>query len=338
MPAHGSCTQRDLDVRHRAARRQPAGSAGSVHTSPSASAGSARPAAAAGGTALRQPAARALGATARWQQRSGTAGSYGATAEGSVAAGVAPAAGAAVVGVLGPELAAAERAAREGAERVAGDGARRRRVRRVVEGELQLLELHRHRRVTVRAGPVRVADGRLRRPCQTRQPTTARANRASRTPSTRWRTATAPSAAARSRAALAQPTFRRVYIGACLSNIGMWAQNVVLGAFAYDLTGSAVVRRHPALRPARPAAALLARRRSAGRHLRSPPAADRRADHPRLPVLRPGGGGGDGRSVARAAGRAHLPHRHRAVDLRTDLQRAAPVARRPGQPGRARSA
>jgi MFS family permease len=41
------------------------------------------------------------------------------------------------------------------------------------------------------------------------------------------------------RAALAQPTFRRVYIGACLSNIGMWAQNVVLGAFAYDLTGSA---------------------------------------------------------------------------------------------------
>jgi MFS family permease len=41
------------------------------------------------------------------------------------------------------------------------------------------------------------------------------------------------------RAALAQPTFRIVYIGACLSNIGMWAQNVVLGAFAYDLTGSA---------------------------------------------------------------------------------------------------
>ena len=29
-----------------------------------------------------------------------------------------------------------------------------------------------------------------------------------------------------------------MYIGACLSNIGMWAQNVVLGAFAYDLTGS----------------------------------------------------------------------------------------------------
>jgi MFS family permease len=39
-------------------------------------------------------------------------------------------------------------------------------------------------------------------------------------------------------AALRKHTFRRVFIGAFLSNIGSWAQNVVLGALAYDLTGS----------------------------------------------------------------------------------------------------
>jgi MFS family permease len=41
------------------------------------------------------------------------------------------------------------------------------------------------------------------------------------------------------RAALRHATFRRVFIGAFLSNIGSWMQNVVLGALAYDLTGSA---------------------------------------------------------------------------------------------------
>lgn len=39
-------------------------------------------------------------------------------------------------------------------------------------------------------------------------------------------------------AALRQQTFRRVYTGAFFSNIGTWMQNVVLGALAYDLTGS----------------------------------------------------------------------------------------------------
>jgi MFS family permease len=38
---------------------------------------------------------------------------------------------------------------------------------------------------------------------------------------------------------LRQETFRRVYTGAFLSNIGTWMQNVVLGALAYDLTGDA---------------------------------------------------------------------------------------------------
>jgi MFS family permease len=41
------------------------------------------------------------------------------------------------------------------------------------------------------------------------------------------------------RAAFAYPTFRRVYIGALLSNIGSWMQTVILGAFIYHQTGSA---------------------------------------------------------------------------------------------------
>lgn len=40
------------------------------------------------------------------------------------------------------------------------------------------------------------------------------------------------------RAALQHPQFRRVFAGLFLSNIGTWMQNVVLGALAYDLTGS----------------------------------------------------------------------------------------------------
>lgn len=40
------------------------------------------------------------------------------------------------------------------------------------------------------------------------------------------------------RAALQHTVFRRVFIGAFLSNIGSWMQNVVLGALAYDLTKS----------------------------------------------------------------------------------------------------
>ena len=41
------------------------------------------------------------------------------------------------------------------------------------------------------------------------------------------------------RAALQYPVFRRVFMGAFLSNIGSWMQNVVLGALAYELTHSA---------------------------------------------------------------------------------------------------
>jgi MFS family permease len=40
------------------------------------------------------------------------------------------------------------------------------------------------------------------------------------------------------RAALRHATFRRVFLGAFLSNVGSWMQNVVLGALAYDLTRS----------------------------------------------------------------------------------------------------
>jgi predicted MFS family arabinose efflux permease len=43
------------------------------------------------------------------------------------------------------------------------------------------------------------------------------------------------------RAALSYPVFRLVFVGALLSNIGSWMQNVVLNAYAYDVTGSATV-------------------------------------------------------------------------------------------------
>lgn len=42
------------------------------------------------------------------------------------------------------------------------------------------------------------------------------------------------------RSAFSHRTFRTVYLGAFASNIGTWMQNVVLGALAYDLTGSGV--------------------------------------------------------------------------------------------------
>ncbi len=49
---------------------------------------------------------------------------------------------------------------------------------------------------------------------------------------------TLPAGSGRAMDALRQRTFRRVYTGAFFSNIGTWMQNVVLGALAYDLTGS----------------------------------------------------------------------------------------------------
>jgi MFS family permease len=42
------------------------------------------------------------------------------------------------------------------------------------------------------------------------------------------------------RAALRQRTFRRVFLGAFASNIGTWMQNVILAAYAFTLTHSAV--------------------------------------------------------------------------------------------------
>ena len=42
------------------------------------------------------------------------------------------------------------------------------------------------------------------------------------------------------RSAWQNSTFRIIYLGAFASNIGTWMQNVVLGALAYELTGSAV--------------------------------------------------------------------------------------------------
>ena len=48
-----------------------------------------------------------------------------------------------------------------------------------------------------------------------------------------------PFAPGTARAALSYPVFRRVFVGALLSNIGTWMQNVVLGAYGYSLTHSA---------------------------------------------------------------------------------------------------
>ena len=123
------------------------------------------------------------------------------------------------------------------------------------------------------------------------------------------------------RAALRHRTFRRVYFGAFGSNIGTWMQNVVLGAFAYELTGSASFvglivfaqlgplllfslvggvladvfdRRRLLITVRRPAAAAVAR---AG--------LGRRVDDPITVALV-----GD-----------RVPHRHRPGGVRTDLQR-----------------
>jgi MFS family permease len=48
-----------------------------------------------------------------------------------------------------------------------------------------------------------------------------------------------PARSGTARAALSHRTFRIVFVGAFASNIGTWMQNVVLGAYAYDLTHSA---------------------------------------------------------------------------------------------------
>ena len=68
-----------------------------------------------------------------------------------------------------------------------------------------------------------------------------------------WSTATRPLPPRRgtARAALSHRTFRIVFLGAFASNIGTWMQNVVLGAYAYDLTHSATFVGDHHLRPAR---------------------------------------------------------------------------------------
>jgi MFS family permease len=48
-----------------------------------------------------------------------------------------------------------------------------------------------------------------------------------------------PARSGTARAALSHRTFRIVFLGAFASNVGTWMQNVVLGAYAYELTHSA---------------------------------------------------------------------------------------------------
>ena len=62
-------------------------------------------------------------------------------------------------------------------------------------------------------------------------------------------------------AALRHRNFRIVYFGVFASNIGTWMQNVVLGAYAFKLTGSSAYVGLVYLRAARPAAVPLDARR-----------------------------------------------------------------------------
>ncbi len=141
--------------------------------------------------------------------------------------------------MLRSHLAAAHRAAHKGAHRVAVDDAGgRRNVGHLIERELQLLELHAH-------GDKRygLAQGRGWMGCCGRMPPDLPDRQAS-DPSVEDafdaladgdRTIRPGSA----RSALQHDVFRRVFVGAFLSNIGSWMQNIVLGALAYNLTGSA---------------------------------------------------------------------------------------------------
>ena len=158
------------------------------------------------------------------------------------------------MGVLGTEVAAAVRAAHERATGIAGHDAGSRVGRSVIaEGQLWLLELNRHGPGTYGAASAgwRTGSGSPVPPCRwdARKTVTDRAEKeplASSEPSLEdavdaledgdrtVRTGTAM-------AALRHTTFRRVFIGAFLSNIGSWMQNVVLGALVYDLTGSATL-------------------------------------------------------------------------------------------------
>lgn len=144
--------------------------------------------------------------------------------------------------MLGPHLAAAQRATRERPHRIAVDHTLpRRRTVRIAKGKLQLLELHRHKRKGYGLAPTpgRMAgcvvmpfDVPLPRPSPESAEDAVDAVDALIDGDRVLRPGPA-------RAALRHPVFRRVFIGAFLSNIGNWMQNVVLGAIAYDLTGSA---------------------------------------------------------------------------------------------------
>ena len=139
-------------------------------------------------------------------------------------------------------------------------------------------------------------------------------------------------------AALRHRNFRIVYFGTFASNIGTWMQNVVLGAYALKLTGSAALRRPPLLRPARPAAVPLDARRAARRRRRPPP----------LPRRCPARAARASRSCSPAiALSTHPSHalivgvgvrgRHRERARRAGPERDPADARAPRRPARARS-
>ena len=76
------------------------------------------------------------------------------------------------------------------------------------------------------------------RGCRRRSEETRARLSPSRRSKTRSSTATAPSRPGPPVRRLRHRTFRIVFLGAFASNIGTWMQNVVLGAYAYDISHS----------------------------------------------------------------------------------------------------
>ena len=252
----------------------PSGSAWCPHTSAPASAGGTTvppPSSTAPSSQRRVPAGldgdRRSGRHRHAGRRAGIpTGAGSRRRSGSVAAGVAPAAGAAVVGVLGPQLAAAERAAGEGPERVAVDATRRptRSPRRTGAPAPRTPPA---RACSGTDSPAPVEDAMLgadvRRPPP--PPTTRPSRRGRRT---RGRRSAAAGRRGPGRAApqrVPAGVRRRVPVEHRQLDAERGPRRAGLRPH-----GLADLRRRAAVRPARPAAAVLDGRRAAGRRVRPP--------------------------------------------------------------------
>ena len=139
-------------------------------------------------------------------------------------------------------------------------------------------------------------------------------------------------------AALKHRNFRIVYFGVFASNIGTWMQNVVLGAYAFKLTGSAAYVGLVYFARAGSAAVPLDARGLARRRGRSPAVPGRRADRAARVLVRPRGHRARDPSFARADRDRGVRGRHRERARRSRPQRHPADARPPrGSPRRGRA-